>query len=236
MRWVFTVTYAGLRKTQSFCLSSSECWGHTHELLWQQAVVWQSFFLGRCNSHVYSPQEWPKYGYHWSSTWVNQWVLLGLLTGVWLRGYYSQGQKWLRESSITKAHPNVGDCSQKLGTWNILHRKQAGQQIESVLFKWLNLVLRVFFIAFSHLSSDSQLLLFPLTERSLVNLVHFRDFLKLFEFTLLLKELPAEWNLWISEETITQQRLNIYSWSWLLIGPIKSQVHWFSPRAPGKAF
>ena len=42
---------------------------------------------------------------------VDEWVLLGFLTGISVRGYL-QEQKWLKDSCITKAHPSMGDSSQ----------------------------------------------------------------------------------------------------------------------------
>ena len=48
------------------------------------------------------------------STLVDQWVLLGFLTGICVRTYL-QKQKWLGGSCTTKAHPRMGECSQSLG-------------------------------------------------------------------------------------------------------------------------
>lgn len=53
-----------------------------------------------------------------------QYVLLGLLTGMRVRGYL-QRQKQLKSSAITKAHLKTGDCSQ---TWSTLHSLQAAHQ------------------------------------------------------------------------------------------------------------
>ena len=48
------------------------------------------------------------------STLVDQWVLLGFLTGICVRTYL-QKQKWLGGSCTTKAHLRMGECSQSLG-------------------------------------------------------------------------------------------------------------------------
>lgn len=39
--------------------------------------------------------------------------LLGLLTGIRMRGYL-QKQKWLKDNCVTNAHPSMGDSSQNL--------------------------------------------------------------------------------------------------------------------------
>ena len=51
---------------------------------------------------------------------VNQCVLLAFLTGVKMRDY-------LQNNDITKAHPSMGDSSQKLGAWSTLRSLQAAQ-------------------------------------------------------------------------------------------------------------
>lgn len=53
---------------------------------------------------------------------LKQWVLLGLITGLW-------EQKWLEDSYITKAHPSVDDGSPKLESkdkLDKLYKLQAG--------------------------------------------------------------------------------------------------------------
>jgi hypothetical protein len=42
---------------------------------------------------------------------VNQWVLLELIKGIWVRSYW-QEQKWLTDGCITKDHINTCDSSQ----------------------------------------------------------------------------------------------------------------------------
>jgi hypothetical protein len=87
------------------------------------AWVWTcvtKLLLGRLNIHVYLPQignpQQIKVQIAPKSNLVNQWVLLGLLTGIRIGDYFLE-QKQLKDSCITKAHPSMGDSSQKLGTW-----------------------------------------------------------------------------------------------------------------------
>lgn len=54
------------------------------------------------------------------------------ITGIWVKGYLKK-QKWL--SCITKAHPSIGDTSQKLGTWSSLHSLQSAYQVAKCPFQ-----------------------------------------------------------------------------------------------------
>ena len=127
---------------------------------------------------------------------MNQRVLLGLLTGIWVRGYL-QEQKWLKDSCVTKA--SMGGSSQKLRSWSTLCSVQAIQQVQESfpggsvglsLFQVAGLILEssLKFGSSEHPCSLSYLRL-PLSSlclqpfclgRGQVNLVSFRDFLNLF--------------------------------------------------------
>jgi hypothetical protein len=62
-----------------------------------------------------------------------------LLTGIPVRGHL-QDQKWLKDSSIPKAHTSMGDSSWKLWTWRTLYSLQASQQIGECPFQMAQLV------------------------------------------------------------------------------------------------
>lgn len=49
-----------------------------------------------------------------------------------------QGQKSLN-SYITKDHCNIGDSSEKLGTWSTHHNLPAHDRLEGIIFWWLSL-------------------------------------------------------------------------------------------------
>lgn len=52
---------------------------------------------------------------------VNQWVLLGLLSGMWVRGYLKE-YKWLKDSCTTQCLPQHERCS-----WNLETTQLAGK-------------------------------------------------------------------------------------------------------------
>lgn len=54
----------------------------------------------------------------------NQRVLIGLLTGVWVR-CSSRNKKMTHTAASLKAHPSLSDSSQKMGTWSSLPSLQA---------------------------------------------------------------------------------------------------------------
>lgn len=101
----------------------------------------------------------------------------GYLTEVWTRGY------------LQKAHPSMGDSSQKLGNiWNTLHSLhtlhslQASQQDGAGPFQAVHLSSKESSWQLSIVWSEKEFhpLLSTQVGRGLVNLVSFRDFLKLF--------------------------------------------------------
>lgn len=125
-----------------------------------------------------------------------------------LRGYLRE-QKWLTNSYPPKAHPSMGESSQKLETWNSLHRLHTAQQVERCL-------LQVLFQAVLQVSTSSRQLVcsqsllcrlacltifsFIATQgcRILVNLINFWNFLKLFWVVCLsfcLRRFPEEPNV-----------------------------------------
>ena len=57
-----------------------------------------------------------------------------------MEGGYLLEQKWLKDRCITKAHPSMGDSSQKLGTRSPLHSLQTAQQVEECPFQVPQLV------------------------------------------------------------------------------------------------
>lgn len=59
---------------------------------------------------------------------MNQCVFLGLLTGIWVRGYLKE-QKWFKDSCIIKAHSNTGGISQELGNLEPTHVAQLDDQL-----------------------------------------------------------------------------------------------------------
>lgn len=74
-------------------------------------------FLGDATHSLLTPDAEPSTDqiYLWpKSNLVNQWALLELLTGIWMKGYL-QEQKSLKDSWITKAQPNMADSSQSWG-------------------------------------------------------------------------------------------------------------------------
>lgn len=160
--------------------------------------LYSKLFLGRCSTHIYSQHT----GNLWQNkVWippkpnmVNQWFLLVLFMGVWVRGYL-QEQQWLKDSCIAKAYPNVHESSQR---WEPRGHCPACRQLnklESVsasfcFFQVAGLVLDIF----------AAQLVWKSLLCSLVVLVSFRDFL--------FKELPAGYNVSVLEETVTQQNLN----------------------------
>jgi hypothetical protein len=140
-----------------------------------------------------------------SPTW---WTMsfIGLLRGTWVRRYL-QSQKGLKDNCITKAHPSMGDSSQswepgahstacrKLNGWRVpfpgasvgLNFFQAAllalassrqlvwsdSSLQLSLLESLLCCLALLFLG------DTQCLLLTLSGQGLVNLVSFRDFLKL---------------------------------------------------------
>lgn len=144
-------------------------------------------FLGRHNTHVYSPQIENQWQTKVKLGWP--WVLLGLFTGIWVRGYL-QEQKFLKDNCITLACLSTGDSSV---SWEprALQRPpaahQVGERLSQVpLLSWTSSgslaafccfqgCPRVFFAAYL-CERNSQLLMFTLTGRSLVNPVSFRNF------------------------------------------------------------
>lgn len=62
------------------------------------------------------------------STQVSHWVLLELLTEIWVRGYL-QKLKCPKDSCHQKSHPSMGDNSQNLETWISGHSLQVSQRV-----------------------------------------------------------------------------------------------------------
>ena len=168
------------------------------------------FFLGRHITHVYSTQigdpQQTKIEVTSKFYLVNQWVLLGLLTGIWVMVIYRN-----RSDSKTAASPKptlLWVAAHKAGNWN-MSQLPVSQQLECALSRnlscskplpgslmgfcfyqarglWQSLLcsltmLRFFFAGWlCSFEGDSWLLLLTLAGRGLVNLLYFRDFLKLF--------------------------------------------------------
>lgn len=119
----------------AYSLPHWECW--ESGVIEQGNVYDKNIFWGD-TIHVHSPnieiqwQTWvwrpPKFNL------VNQWDLLELHTGVWMRNYI-QEQKWLKDICVIKAYPSKSDSSQKLRTWIILYSLQADQQVSECLFQ-----------------------------------------------------------------------------------------------------
>jgi hypothetical protein len=107
----------------------------------EDSVVWWDFSWGDM-THVYSPQiRSPRQSMDTSKVQPcdDSQGLLGLLDSNMGEGLLT-GQKWVKDSCLTKAHPNMGDSSQKLGTWSTLHRLQAVQQVGECPFQVTQLV------------------------------------------------------------------------------------------------
>ena len=98
---------------------------------------------------------------------VDEWVLLGFLTGISVRGYL-QEQKWLKDSCITKAHPSMGDSSQ---SWEPGAHCTACRQPHRLgsVFPGASVGLNLSWqLSFLLPERDSQLLLLSLTGRCLM--------------------------------------------------------------------
>lgn len=160
--------------------------------------VWQKFYC-RDTTHVYFPRRDPMTDQSTDtpkSNLVNQWVLLSLLTAIQVRGFL-QEQKWLKNIWITKAHSSISDNAQKLGNLEHITLCTGSSTGWRVSFPGSSVTLNLCQVAplgsglsgswlgLSHLSLvcsivPLRLLLFTLAGRGLVNLLSFRDFLKLF--------------------------------------------------------
>lgn len=85
---------------------------------------------------------------------MSQWVLLGLLRGIWSRCYRS------RKDSKTPVSPKPtqhGHSSCKLGTWSTLHTHQAAHQIPKYSFYVAQVVLSLFLTSCLVSASSRQL-------------------------------------------------------------------------------
>lgn len=119
---------------------------------------------------------------------VNQWVLLLLLRGMWVKGDRSRNNS--QSAVIIKAHPCMDGSSQKLKVWSTLPCLQATHWLESILcmlLSWfvpLSRQLNWSLLLPSNLAclrlSLKSLYCLYLGGRDLVNLFSFRNFLKLF--------------------------------------------------------
>lgn len=67
------------------------------------------------------PNGGPKKGYHWSLPWGTM-----DFVGVTYRSMGEQlwDQRWFEDSWITEAHPSMGDGTQKMMSWSLLHSLQ----------------------------------------------------------------------------------------------------------------
>jgi hypothetical protein len=149
---------------------------------WRDLVVWQNFSWGDA-THIGSPGQ-TKVQTLTKSNLVNHWVLLGLLTGIWVRGY------WLETAAEPQATQHGWHLT-KLGTWNTLHNLQQLNRLENGLcwcLSWSKLLpssLACFCfcqvwessLQLGSLPSEGKAQLLWPTLR--VNLISFRDFLKL---------------------------------------------------------
>lgn len=91
----------------------SSCWD-----LWCDQLC-----LRRCNNDITTSDRNQQENKLWIFTqpsFLKLWVLLGLLTGIWMRGNL-EDQKWLNNSYISKAYPNMCSSSWKLGIGSTLH-------------------------------------------------------------------------------------------------------------------
>lgn len=84
--------------------------------LWCMTKLFQERY--NIHTHLLTSERNPvtnqrKYRLSPKSNLLKQCVLLGLLAGVWMKGYL-QEQKLLKDSCITKTHSTMGDSSQKL--------------------------------------------------------------------------------------------------------------------------
>ena len=163
---------------------------------------------------------------------VNQWVLLWLLTGIWVSGYL-QEQKWFKDNSITKAHPqhlgNLKHTAQPAGSSTGWRMSFPGASVDlkinqasclvSASSRKLGWSQRLpCSSAWLRVSLAAGLCLLWCWGRQ-ANLASFREFLKQFFVlsTSLLKEHPCKvehFNL-ISEETVTQQRVCMCTCTWI---------------------
>lgn len=104
------------------------------------------------------------------SSLVNQWVLLRLCTGIWVRGSLEE-RKWVRDSWITEAHPNMGDrqltkagktgaygtaCRQQTRVERVLSRQLCLSLLQAAWLGWFLLLLGSGLVS----ESSSQLLFF----------------------------------------------------------------------------
>lgn len=92
-------------------------------------------------------------------------------------GGYLQEQQWLKDNCITKVYLTIDNSSGKLTTWHTLHL--AGSSLGwskpfAASSVGLRLLQEAWLISFFHTSS------FYLSQKDLVNLVNFRNFLKVF--------------------------------------------------------
>lgn len=164
-------------------------------------------FLGTCNTHIYlsqitSPRR-IKVQIPPKSTLGNLWVLLELLHE------YGWGVIY-RSWSDSKTAPSPKPTTTWLWTWSTPHSLQAVQQVGEHPFQVALMGLNLFKAAQLVSASFKQMdwsqsslcnlaglrvtlrnLACLLLRRGLVNLLSFRNFLKLFEFAFLLKEFPS---------------------------------------------
>lgn len=91
--------------------SANKCWHSKHKDLNLTSVEWQTFPGKTQHTGLFTQRETQRDQSTdtTKSNLVNQWILLGLLTGVWVKGH-SERQKWLKDICIT-----MGDSSQNLG-------------------------------------------------------------------------------------------------------------------------
>lgn len=142
---------------------------------------------------------------------VNQLVLLGSLTEIWMRSCL-QAQKWLKDSYITEVYPSMGGSignlertpqpEHSLTHWSLF---QVTQLVLTVTLPGSWAHLRVFVAAQLSSIGDGLSLLFRVAGWGWANLVSFRDFLKPFWVVCLpscISNFPVGWNVTILEESV----------------------------------
>ena len=143
---------------------------------------------------------------------MKQWILLGLLTWVWIRGFL-QKHKLFNDRCISIALSSMSDRLKELGRLCSLQGLKEAQHI-SVSFPndWAkSLSVSMVGCCFTQVYIFFVAWLVYLTD--LENIISFRGFLKPFWVVSLfwLRRFLAYWNLWISEEAIVLHSIHSFS-------------------------
>lgn len=81
-------------------------------------AVWQNFSLRDTTDTTSHPFRGSQQTKHLNNL-VKQWILFGVTYVNMFEGSLTEAET--TDSYLAKAHPNISDSSQSLGTWNILH-------------------------------------------------------------------------------------------------------------------